>query len=72
MDFETRDIIKKKILDSKENVKNYRLYSEKLVDIPEASELFKEFAEESEIQAQKLEKLLEKHEDKLFNYESIH
>lgn len=72
MDLETRDIIKKKILDSKENVKNYRLYSEKLVDIPEASELFKEFAEESEIQAQKLEKLLEKHEDKLFNYESIH
>ena len=56
----TEDIIKQKLLDAQENVRDYQEYSDR-VDDPEVDEVFKEFAEQSAMQARKLQELLHKY-----------
>ena len=56
----TRDeILKKKILDAQEMVRDYEVYSKDLED-QELIDLFKKFAEESGIQAASLKDFLDK------------
>lgn len=59
MDLNTKEIIKKKIIDSQEMVRDYKVYSGKVEDM-EVAEMFKTFSEECGYQAQKLQKILEK------------
>lgn len=59
MDLTTKDIIKKKILDAQENVRDYQMYSKK-IDDREASEIFRDFAENEAMQAQKLRQLIDR------------
>ncbi|CAH2213710.1 hypothetical protein [Tepidibacter aestuarii] len=61
MELNTRDTIVKKLLDAQENVRDYESFSKK-VDDSEVCNLFKQFAEESGAQAQKLQQLLNKFE----------
>ena len=61
MKLTTEDIIKQKLLDAQESVRDYQEYSGK-VDDKEVDETFKEFAEQSGFQAQKLQSLLKKYE----------
>lgn len=57
MKFTTEDMIKQKLLDAQENVRDYQEYSGKTND-KEVDEVFKNFAEESAMQAKKLQELL--------------
>lgn len=61
MKLTTADMIKQKLLDAQENVRDYQEYSGK-VDNEEVDKTFKHFAEESAMQAQKLQELLSKYE----------
>lgn len=61
MKLTTEDMIKQKLLDAQENVRDYQEYSGKTKD-REVDETFKRFAEESGYQAQKLQELLKKYE----------
>ncbi|WP_099189230.1 hypothetical protein [Tepidibacter mesophilus] len=61
MELNTRDTVVKKLLDAQENVRDYESFSKK-VDDSEVCNLFKQFAEESGAQAQKLQQLLNKFE----------
>lgn len=61
MKLRTEDMIKQKLLDAQENVRDYQEYSEK-VDSREVNEAFKRFAEDSALQARKLQELLNKYE----------
>lgn len=63
MDLTTIDMVKQKLLDVQENVRDFQEYSGK-VDIEEIDRTFKDFAEESALQAQKLQKILDKYEGK--------
>ncbi|MCY6957714.1 hypothetical protein [Clostridium brassicae] len=63
MQLNTKDIIKQKVLDAQENVRDYQEYA-KQVDSQEVNEAFKNFAEECAYQAQKLQQLLSKYEGK--------
>lgn len=60
MKLTTEDMIKQKLMDAQENVRDYQEYSGKIQD-REVNSTFKEFAEQSAIQAQKLQQLLDKH-----------
>ena len=60
MEMTTRDTILKKLLDAQENVRDYEMFSKQTED-REVANLFKEFAEESGRQAQKLQGLMEKY-----------
>ena len=60
MDLTTEDMIKQKLLDAQENVRDFQEYSDK-VGNKEINEKFKRFAEESAYQAQELQKLLDKY-----------
>ncbi len=62
MNLDTRDIIKKRLLDAQESVRDYQMFSHKSDD-PEVTSAFKEFAEESAMQARKLQQLLGKYEN---------
>jgi rubrerythrin len=62
MKLDTGDIIKKRLLDAQESVRDYQMFSHK-VDDPEVTSAFKEFAEESAMQAKKLQELLVKYEN---------
>lgn len=62
MQLVTKDIIKQKLLDVQENVRDYQEYAKKIED-KEVNRAFKDFAEESAMQAQKLQKLLGKYEN---------
>ncbi|NMM61222.1 hypothetical protein HBE96_00595 [Clostridium sp. P21] len=62
MNLDVRDIIKKRLLDAQESVRDYQMFSHR-VDDPEVTSTFKEFAEESAMQARKLQQLLSKYED---------
>jgi rubrerythrin len=53
----------KKLLDAQENVRDYETFS-KQVDDTEVSEAFKKFAEESGMQARKLQELIDKYDNK--------
>ena len=61
MKLTTEDMIKQKLLDVQENVRDFQEYSGKTED-KEVDETFKRFAEESGYQAQKLQCLLKKYE----------
>ncbi|NLX62586.1 MAG: hypothetical protein GXZ06_08845 [Tissierellia bacterium] len=63
MDLNTKEILKKKILDAQEMVRDYEMYAKKVED-QEVADLFRTFAEESGYQASKLQKLLKKIEKK--------
>ena len=63
MNMDTRDILIKKLNDAEENVRDYRAYSEN-VDNGEIGSVFGKFAEESAIQATKLQELLDKYDNK--------
>lgn len=58
MEISTKDMVKKKILDAQEMVKDYEVFSKKIDDMEIAS-LFKDFAEECGLQASSLLKILE-------------
>lgn len=57
MNLSTRDVIVKKLLDAQENVRDYESFSKEVADKQVAS-TFKQFAEESGMQAKKLQELL--------------
>ncbi|HHV39035.1 MAG TPA: hypothetical protein GXX70_06045 [Tepidimicrobium sp.] len=59
MRLNTTEILKKKILDAQEMVRDYESYSKEVRD-SEVSDLFKEFAKESGYQAKKLRQLLKR------------
>lgn len=61
MDLNLVDVLKKKILDSQEMVRDYEKHSKKIRDTEIAS-AFKDFAEESGMQARKLQSFLDKSE----------
>lgn len=63
MDLNTVDVLKKKILDSQEMVRDYEKHSKKMRDT-EIAEMFKTFAEESGMQASKLQDILKKKQSK--------
>ncbi|GAA0180160.1 hypothetical protein SH2C18_29030 [Clostridium sediminicola] len=60
MDMNTHDAIMKKLLDVQENVRDFECFSKEVAD-KEVSSIFKEFAEESGMQARKLQQLIDKH-----------
>lgn len=55
------DLLKKKLLDAQEMVRDYEMFS-KQTDDSEIEKTFKKFAEESGMQARKLQAILDKHE----------
>ncbi len=59
MELNTIDILKKKILDSQEMVRDYEKHSKSIRDT-EIAKAFKTFAEESARQSSKLKEILEK------------
>lgn len=64
MDITTKEVLKKKILDAQEMVRDYEVYSKKINDT-EIADLFKNYAEECGIQAANLMKILNnKYENK--------
>jgi len=58
MDMSTKEVLKKKILDAQEMVRDYEVYSKK-VDDTEIADMFKDYAEECGIQAATLKKILD-------------
>lgn len=60
MEMSTRDRIMKKLLDAQENVRDYEMFS-KEIDDQDVANVFKQFAEESGKQAQKLQSLIERY-----------
>lgn len=57
MELTTKEIIKKKILDAQEMVRDYEVYSKDITD-SEVADLFKTYAEECGYQAAKLQEIL--------------
>ncbi|WP_069997544.1 hypothetical protein [Cellulosilyticum sp. I15G10I2] len=69
MHLNTRDTVLKKMLDAQENVRDYESFSKRLDEsndsyAVEVKNMFKEFAEESGFQAQKLKEVLEKYDSR--------
>ncbi|WZL71605.1 hypothetical protein QBE52_10850 [Clostridiaceae bacterium 35-E11] len=61
MEMNTRDTIMKKLLDAQENVRDYEMFSKKVED-KEVAKVFKQFAEESGMQARKLQTLIDQYD----------
>ena len=61
MKLTTEDMIKQKLLDAQENVRDYQEYSD-MVEDEEVDRAFKGFAEDSAMQARKLQELLGKYD----------
>lgn len=59
MNLDTVDIIKQKLLDTQENVRDFMEYAEKIED-NEVNKIFKEFATDEAMHGQKLQSLLAK------------
>ncbi len=57
MELNTKEVVKKMILDSQEMIRDYEAYSKKVND-SETADLFKEFAEQCGYQARELQKIL--------------
>ncbi|WP_313758410.1 hypothetical protein [Tissierella sp.] len=57
MELNTKEIVKKMILDSQEMVRDYEVHSKKVND-SEIADIFKKFAEECGYQASELQKIL--------------
>ena len=64
MEMNTRDTIMKKLLDAQENVRDYQSFSREVSE-EEVCNTFKEFAEQSAMQAKKLQELLNMQDGKL-------
>ena len=62
MNLNTEDIIKQKLLDTQENVRDFMEYAEDIKD-DEVNKIFKEFAEDEAMHGQKLQMLLSKLEN---------
>jgi len=62
MNLNTEDIIKQKLLDTQENVRDFMEYAEDIKD-DEVNKIFKEFAEDEAMHGQKLQTLLSKLEN---------
>lgn len=60
MNLNTKDIITKKLLDAQEMVRDYEMFS-KQTDDKELASLFKDFAEESGVQARELQRYADKY-----------
>lgn len=58
MDMSTKEVLKKKILDAQEMVRDYEVYSKK-VDDSEIADMFKDYAQECGIQAATLMEILD-------------
>lgn len=63
MNMNTRDTVMKKLLDAQESVRDYEMFA-KQVDDNEISTTFKKFAEETGMQARKLQELIDKYDNK--------
>ncbi len=63
LEMNTRDTIMKKLLDAQENVRDYQSFAREVSSV-EVSDTFREFAEQSAMQAQKLQHLLSVHDAK--------
>ena len=61
MKMNTKDMVKKKLLDAQEMVRDYEMFSKQAGD-KELVETFKMFAEESGMQARRLQAILDKYE----------
>ncbi|MGF7056555.1 hypothetical protein [Brassicibacter mesophilus] len=61
MEMNTKDMVKKKLLDAQEMVRDYEMFSKQTSDT-ELVETFKMFAEESGMQARRLQAILDKYE----------
>ncbi|RKD31456.1 hypothetical protein [Thermohalobacter berrensis] len=59
MDINLKDAVKKKLLDAQEMVRDYEMFSKEIRDT-ELAETFKMFAEESGMQARRLQAILDK------------
>ncbi|GFN36226.1 hypothetical protein [Tepidimicrobium xylanilyticum] len=59
MELNTKEVLKKKILDAQEMVRDYEMYAKNVQDA-EVADLFRSFAEESGYQAKKLQEMLKK------------
>jgi len=57
MEMNTRDTIMKKLLDAQENTRDYQSFAREVSE-GIVSDTFREFAEQSALQAQKLQELL--------------
>ena len=57
MEMNTRDTIMKKLLDAQENTRDYQSFAREVSE-ETVSNTFREFAEQSALQAQKLQELL--------------
>lgn len=57
MEMSNKEVLKKKILDAQEMVRDYEVYSKK-IDDSEVADMFKNYAEECGIQAAELKKIL--------------
>ncbi|MFW5647971.1 MAG: hypothetical protein ACOCG5_02695 [Candidatus Alkaliphilus sp. MAG34] len=60
MDLNTEDMIIKKLLDAQEMVRDYEMFS-KHTDDEQVASTFKNFAEESGMQARELQKLVDRY-----------
>jgi len=63
MELNKKEVLKKKILDAQEMVRDYEMYAKNVQDV-EIADLFRTFAEESGHQARKLQQLLKRIEEK--------
>ena len=63
MEMNTRDTIMKKLLDAQENTRDYQSFAREVSE-EDVSNTFREFAEQSALQAQKLQQLLSLQDEK--------
>lgn len=59
VELDAKEVLKKKILDAQEMVRDYEMYAKNVQDT-EVADLFRNFAEESGYQARKLQDMLKK------------
>lgn len=63
MEMNTRDTILKKLLDAQESTRDYQSFAKEVAD-EDVSNTFREFAEQSGMQAHKLQELLSQYDKK--------
>ncbi len=63
MEMNTRDTIMKKLLDAQESTRDYQSFAKEVAD-EEVSNTFREFAEQSAMQAHTLQELLDTYDAK--------
>ncbi|MFA5524094.1 MAG: hypothetical protein WDA24_07030 [Tissierellales bacterium] len=62
MEMNNMDILKKKLLDAQEMVRDYEMFSKELKD-KKIQRAFKDFAEESGMQASKMQEMIDEYEE---------